>query len=221
MTTIRTAPLRGLGMLGALGLLTAGCAITPPGATAPPQPPASTPTLIAAPEPSEDAPSAEAPSAPASAPATRASSAATTARPTDPVAALQPDFRAYQAAINQVLQAGGQGAPTQAMKDTMSGAELDRWIKQATDYRTRGLKQVGDLRLETFLPGEVDKAAGTASVDFCVTAADAKVTDAAGQVVAPKDPAKPATGSSAMLAWSDGRWRVIEVLGQVPLAACP
>lgn len=214
MNTIRVAA------AGALVLLAAGCAVSPPAGTttAPAASNTPTPTLTAAPEPSDDFPlpgESIAPSAP--------DSADVTGQPADAQVAgqLMPHFMAYYAAINQVLQAGGQGAPTPAMKNTMTGAQLDHWTKQAADYLAKGLRQTGSLRVATFLPGEIDFRQGTATVDFCVTAADVTIRDAAGAVVPPTDPTRPALGASAQLVYSGGRWRVATITGETPIAACP
>nr|NLI48926.1 hypothetical protein [Propionibacterium sp.] len=215
MNTIRIAA------AGAVLLLAAGCAVTPPvttpaaGRTAGPATP--TQTLTAAPEPSEDVPLPGGTTAPAP------DAAGTGGQPADAQVArqLMPHFMDYYAAINEVLQAGGVGAPTSAMKNTMTGARLDHWIKQAADYQTRGLRQTGALKVETFLPGEIDFARGTATVDFCVNAATVTVLDASGAVVPPADPTKRALGATAQLVYADGRWRVADVVGETPVAACP
>jgi len=54
-----------------------------------------------------------------------------------------------------------------------------------------------------------------------VTAADVTIRDAAGAVVPPADPTKPALGASAQLVYSGGRWRVATITGETPIAACP
>ncbi len=212
MNTIRVAA------AGALVLLASGCAVAPPGGPAPTATPSPTPTLIAAPEPSDDVPlpgDSTAPAAP--------DSADVTGQPADAQVAGQvmPHFMASYAAINEVLQAGGRGAPTSAMKNTMTGAHLDRWTKQAADYLAKGLTQTGSLKVDTFLPGDLDLKRGTATVDFCVNSANVTVLDAAGAVVPPADPTKRALGASAQLVYSGGRWRVAAVTGETPVASCP
>lgn len=201
----------------ALALVAAGCAVTPVTST-PPAPTSATPTLTAAPEPSDDFPLPGESTAPQG-----DSTAVETGQAGDAQVAgqLMPHFMEYYAAINQVLQAGGQGAPTQAMRDTMTGAQLDHWNQQAADYRAKGLRQTGALKVETFLPGGVDSARQTATVDFCVNASATLTLDASGAVVPPADPAKRALGATAELLYSGGRWRVAAVSGQTPISACP
>lgn len=212
MNTLRVAA------AGTLVLLVAGCAVTPPASTTgTPATATPTETLTAAPEPSEDVPLPGDTTVPAP------DDAGESGQPADAQVAgqLMPHFMAYYAAINEVLQAGGVGAPTSAMKNTMTGAQLDLWTKQAADYRARGLKQTGSVKVETFLPGEIDLSRGAATVDFCVNAAPATVLDASGAVVPPADPAKRATGATAQLLYSGGRWRVATISGETPVAACP
>ena len=214
----------------ACAALLSGCAVTPPttlpatvptsarpSVTVPTQPAtaAVTPTIPMATQTATPEPSAVEPSG--------ADTGSTTGQPVDAqiAAQLMPSFVAYYAAVDQVLQAGGQGAPTQAMKDTMAGDVLASWTKEAASYVAQGHKQTGSTRVESFSPGGVEQATGRATVDFCANASDVKVTDAAGQTVAPADPSKRATGGTAHLVWSGQRWRVVTLEGLTPIAGCP
>ncbi len=134
---------------------------------------------------------------------------------------LMPDFMAYWAAADQVLQAGGAGAPTQAMRDTMAGGVLAQWTQQAANYAAKGYKQAGATRVESFSPGGVDAGSSTSSVDFCANQSAVTVTDGSGKTVPPADPTKRMIAGTAQLAYSGGRWRVTQLTGITPLAGCP
>lgn len=212
-----------LAVLACAALLT-GCAVTPAStlpATVPTSAlPSVTAPIVTAPEVTPTIPMA---TQTAETEPTVADSGSTTGQPVDAqiAAQLMPGFMAYYAAVDQVLQAGGKGAPTQAMKDTMAGDVLASWTKQAADYVAKGYKQTGATRVESFSPGGVDKATGKATADFCANASDVTVTDASGKTVAPADPSKRATGGTAHLVYSGGHWRVVTLEGLTPIAACP
>lgn len=137
------------------------------------------------------------------------------------VEALRPAFVSYYAAVDGVLQAGGTGAPTTAMKNTMGGTVLTDWTKTAAEYVAKGYKQTGATAVESFSLGEVNLITGTALVDFCANAAAGKVVDASGATVPPADPAKRALGGTASMVYSGGLWRVTQLTGLTPIANCP
>ena len=209
----------------ACAALLAGCAVTPAStlpATVPTsaQPSVSVPTESASPEVTPTIPMATEPATPEP---SVADTGSTTGQPVDAqiAAQLMPGFMAYYAAVDQILQAGGKGAPTQAMKDTMAGDVLASWTKQAADYAAKGYKQTGSTSVESFSPGGVDKATGKATADFCANASGVTVTDASGKTIASADPSKRATGGTAHLVWSGGHWRVVKLEGLTPIASCP
>jgi hypothetical protein len=213
--------LRSLPLVVAGVALLAGCAVVNPTSATPGA------TSTSAPEPSAVTASSTTRAATPSAsgtPSTKASGPApTTGQSADAQAATQlmPGFLAYYAAADQVLQAGGAGAPTTAMLDTMTGAALDGWTGNAAEFKAKGYKQSGATKVESFSPGALDRASGTASVDFCANSTDVSVTDAAGATIAPADPANRAMGGTANLVYSGGHWRVLSLAGLTPIAACP
>ena len=208
MNTIRVAA------AGALILLAAGCAVSPPAGTttAPAASNTPTPTLIAAPEPSDDFPlpgESTAPSAP--------DSADVTGQPADAQVAgqLMPHFMAYYAAINQVLQAGGQGGHV-----TKIAAELDdlhaRILRGDIQQSPGGLVgravvHVGDLELvgqgidgrAQLLHAAEDEAARETILDTMTTAVVHGVTGfaplpsprIAGVVLGADDASEPSPGT--------------------------
>lgn len=218
--SVRTLPL----VLATAAVLT-GCAVVNPNAPATFAPPSTTQvsTTASTPTPTPITPAGPRPTASGTTTGGAATAAPTTGQSADAeaAAALRPDFVAYYAAADQVLQAGGVGAPTQAMLDSMTGAALATWTTKASDFKAKGYKQTGATQVESFSPGSLDRAQGTASVDFCANSAGVKVSDAAGAVVPPADPAKLALGGTANLVYHGGHWRVVSLAGLTPIASCP
>jgi len=209
--------LRSLPLVVAGVALLAGCAVVNP-TTAKPGTTTSTPRLPAVTATTASSTTrAATPSPQASGPAP------TTGESADAQAAtlLMPGFLAYYAAADQVLQAGGAGAPTAAMQETMTGAALADWTAKAAEFKALGYKQSGATKVESFSPGDLNRASGTASIDFCANSAAVSVTDAVGATIAPADPANRAMGGTANLVYSGGHWRVTSIAGLTPISACP
>lgn len=134
---------------------------------------------------------------------------------------LQPAFTGYYATLDQVLQGGGASSATNAMKAVMTGTALDNATKLAAQYKSKGYKQTGLTRVESFSLGEVNAGGASATADFCTNSSAVVVKDAKGAVVPPADPAKRAMGGTATMAYIDGLWRVSSLDGLTPIDACP
>jgi len=222
-----TFPARRLFAVLPAAVLIAGCA--QPATTVPTTAPTSstwTPTVttptISIPTPTTAKPSTPAPTI-AKPTTTKPSTPAPTGSAVNyqAISQLLPALNAYYAAADKVLQAGGQGAPTDAMKNTMSGDVLAMWTQTAEYYKSKGYKQVGTTAIESFSPGEVDRTAGIADVDFCANASAVTVKTSSGAIVPPTDATKRATGGTASLIYLGGRWRVITLTGLTALESCP
>lgn len=124
------------------------------------------------------------------------------------LAAVVPTYEAMWVAVDQLQDAGGVGAPTQAMKETMTAANLEYWSGRAAQWRTEGRRYTGKNRVvdANVEASALSPTAGSAQVKVCVDMSDVQAFSKSGAPL--KRTTKPFLSGTVALVWSDGRWLV-------------
>lgn len=122
-------------------------------------------------------------------------------------AAILPAYNASWAAIDQLQAAGGVGAPTPAMKNTMTDAHLAYWNTQAAQWRAEGRSYTGrnrvvdaEVRATSFSP-----TTATAEVQVCVDLSTVQAFAKDGTPL--RRTTKPNLSGTVAMFWSGGHWR--------------
>lgn len=124
-------------------------------------------------------------------------------------AAILPAYRASWVAIDELQDAGGVGAPTQAMKETLTPAYQAYWNQRAAQWRAEGRTYTGKNRVANAEIGTTSfsPTSATAQVDVCVDLSDVQAYSKDGKPLSRTT--KPFMSGTVGMTWSDGHWRVV------------
>lgn len=135
-------------------------------------------------------------------------------------AAVVPSFEQYWAVVNETYLAGGAAEPTQGMRDTMTGNQLQYWtdafakFKEAENsYEGRNVVVYANPKSVALKPD-----GGEAQVEYCVDMSQTKAFDVDGRPLTKEGLFQKGT---AGLLWEKGRWKVAGFLaGSGFVASC-
>lgn len=122
-------------------------------------------------------------------------------------AAIVPAFEEYWDVVNETYAAGGAAAPTDRMKKTMTGEQLDFWEKSFGNWEEQGRRFEGENQVTwaTVAFAAIGSDSGQADVEFCVDMSETRAFESNGDALTKDgDFQKGVAG----LEWADNRWKV-------------
>lgn len=124
------------------------------------------------------------------------------------MAAIVPTYTAMWAAVDDLQDAGGVGAPTKAMQDTMTAANISYWSGRAELWRAEGRRYTGKNRVvdANVESSTLSPTAGSAEVKVCVDLSGVQAFSKSGAPL--KRSTKPFLSGTVAMVWSNGRWLV-------------